>query len=158
MQTTFLYNTCAWTAHVHRAPCRLSCSKCTVSDLEQTANCLCQACCGVTVECEAGSHALGQQVLDPPLLPDSLAGQASEHPTLHRSHLFPCLAWKAQKYLVCTHQACFSKPGLTVVRKTTPPLPSLHCSVSRGQPVTGTHISKLLDVKTVLSSLSWRGY
>lgn len=61
-----LSNTCAQTTRVHRAPCWLSCSKCTVSDLEQTSNCLCQACCGVTVGCEAGSHALGQQALDLP--------------------------------------------------------------------------------------------
>lgn len=44
---------------------QLSCNNCTVSDRKQTVNCLCQACCGVTGECEAGSHALGQQVLRP---------------------------------------------------------------------------------------------
>lgn len=118
---------------------------------------MCQPSCGVAVKCEAGSHALGQEVLDPPSLPDSSAGQASESPALHRSPLpLRCLAWKTQKYLSCTHQACFSKPDLTLVRKPSPPLPNLHCSVSRGQPVTGRHISKPPDVRTVLTGLSQR--
>lgn len=50
--------------------------------------------------------------------PDSLAGQAGDSPALHKS-LPPlqCLAWKTQKYLPRTHQACFCWPGLTLVRK-----------------------------------------
>lgn len=43
--------------------------------------------------------------------------------------------------------------------KPTPSLPSLHCSVSRGQPVTGTNISKPPGVRTVWTSLSYKkGY
>lgn len=63
---------------------------------------------------------------------------------------------RPQKYLISTHQACFSKAALTLVRTTTPPLPSHRCSVSRGQPVTGRHSSKLPNVKTVLTNLAWR--
>lgn len=74
---------------------------------------------------------------------------------LHRS--LRCLAWKSQKYLICTHRACFSKLGLTVVRK--PPLlfPAFTAQ-SAETDLWQENISKCPDVKTVLPSLSRRRF
>lgn len=154
MRTRFIYNQC-----VRRAPCNLSCNSCTISDQEQTAPVCVTPAAVWPLSVRQGPTRWASRSSNPPSLLDSLAGRPSKCPALHSSPLLlQCLAWETQKYLPCTHQACFSKPCLTVVRKTTPPLPSLHCSVSRGQPVTGRHVSKPPDVKTVLTSLSWKDF
>lgn len=85
--TSLLYSPSPETAHVHSAPCKLSCNNCTVSDLEQTAP-VCvspPAVCPLSVK--QGPTRWASRSFDPPSLPDSLAGQATECPALHRSLL-----------------------------------------------------------------------
>lgn len=132
MWTRLLYNQYAETAHVHRAPCKLSCNNCTVSDLEQTAPVGVSPPAVWPLSVKQGPTRWASRSLNPPSLPDSSAGQASECPALHRSpRPLQCLAWKTQKYLPCTHQACFSMPGLTLVRK--PPLPFPVCNAQSAE-------------------------
>lgn len=97
--------------NVPRVTQNFSCNSYKVSDPEQ--------CTSVSpLSANQGPTRWANRFLDPPSHPDSLAGQASDCPALHKSLLpLQCLAWKTQKYLPCTHQACFCWPGLTLVRK-----------------------------------------
>lgn len=80
--------------------------------------------------------------LDPPSLPDRLAS------VLHFTGLRCPSSVSPERPKNISHapiKHVFSEPGLTLVRKPPPPrppLPNPRCSVSRGQPVTGKHISK----------------
>lgn len=86
-----------------------------------------------------GSHALGQQVLDPPRPPDSSAGRAPQISAPPTSRM---------KVPKISHRACFSKLALTAVRKPDLLFPAFTAQSAE------ENISKCPHVRVVLPGLS----